>query len=1502
MKPNYLARTADFEGFKPSIYKDTKGKRTIGYGFNLDDPYVKRELKKQGYNVSNLIKGAESLTEQESQKLLSHFYDHSYKSASRIVKNFKNLPENVQHNLADLNYNLGTTKLLKFRKMLGAIENYDFQKAAAELKDSDYYNQTKRRGKALYEDFLSTKPVQPPAQEAVEPVEEPGLYTQARAAFSQAAPFIPGGELVNKLLPYAQGGLIKRKDGSYSKRGLWDNIRANRGSGRKPTKEMLRQERKIRAAEKKEDGGPVYNWIPPNYPRVGARNEQGSWLDQYAEGGDVAHDYMYNEGNVSSYLPGTSVHPAGITNVPDSPCGPGFTIQYDETGNPVCMPIATPAPSAPSAPSAPTPVLAGANAMDYMLFNPAVYSSAPLATYSVERIRRGRDKGDRSKPTREERREARLSNKALKGSDLHRRPFLSGVGQFFRNIGNAVQRCLPGDDCYKFEAGGDVKKYARKGEIYNERRADELGYTPDATGHLPSVDYETSEWLKSAQHPTAWKEHLYGYTLNPAVSSGYNLGFDFGGYFGKNQLKYYPKKEDGSWVADSSIPTPTSPSSYPAYPDKTLTNYQMGTPKSNLPIRGLRDATPKIPAYAHGATVYTNQDAATWVNGTEQIGTQDTRHPKRNTRTESPATARTYPEIKITGPTDPYSPSSNVMKGYNPWNGPMRLHAPDTTMIAKNGGYVPMYKKGGFLSAVGDVGLGIVDSTLGSVGSVTGIKSMQDIIDEDQYADDKFDDVAGFAGKIAGTALKVIPVTAPFAAAAGAVGTVANKALKIDEKNYDPTQHTSAWDKWGSGIESVGSIASMAMGNVSGAAGAAGNISKAAEMANTISKGANLVNAGMNVAQGLGQGQVDAGSILNMASSLQGLQGGSGLNKTGNLGGTGDVVSGSGMLMAKHGGRIPGLRWQQLNFGVSPPAHMYSGPTTQRGITFANGGPVRFSVAGENHKVYIKESPTGNGKGVKGHVMVNHPTEDKGKWDTIDLTEKVGAKTVAQGVAATKQWHKENPYYADGGDILEVKPMLAAGPSVGLSKDPRQPKLGAVGMGYAGGKYNPYIQGKAGIQGGSLEAGVSPYIRMDRNFILNPSLGGGVSTAGLYGKAGLTGMYNLPNNLNFDLYGSAEYMRDARGNSLPIEVGTAWSDANPFVRTGISYDPLQKTMGVNINVPIGAERNLFKYKAKPKPIPTPRYQAAEKKADGGNIPSRQDSISLLNSVNALNKYYQTSGFHEPQPYVFSPSYFNTQAGRASLNQEEEENIRQYNYMLKDFEASGKNSKLYKDYKQRDPSMTPEKYAQLIKGAITQTKDNNPYKRYYRDLYPSKIDIEAPAAIIDTRIQPQALMEYRAAAVPSSEKAKRFLKNSSTQYHQSELSEGPAGMASAFYYYDPIAITPWDILTESQKKERVKKYGVTGTPLPSIKKSEKPKPKPETLQFMSMRSMPSFEIEEAVPRKTKVPAQSSIPTQYMDTRGEWSDKPQVPPVYTEEQLLKMGYRAPKKKNGGWLDNL
>lgn len=53
-------------------------------------------------------------------------------------------------------------------------------------------------------------------------------------------------EAVKGKKPMKAGGMIQRADGSYSKRGLWDNIRAAKGSGKKPTAAMTKQKNKIK--------------------------------------------------------------------------------------------------------------------------------------------------------------------------------------------------------------------------------------------------------------------------------------------------------------------------------------------------------------------------------------------------------------------------------------------------------------------------------------------------------------------------------------------------------------------------------------------------------------------------------------------------------------------------------------------------------------------------------------------------------------------------------------------------------------------------------------------------------------------------------------------------------------------------------------------------------------------------------------------------------------------------------------------------------------------------------------------------------------------------------------------------------------------------------------------------------------------------------------------------------------------------------------------------------
>ena len=98
----------------------------------------------------------------------------------------------------------------------------------------------------------------------------------------------------NETEELANGGMIKRADGSYSKRGLWDNIRANRGSGKKPTKQMLAQEKKIRA-EEKAMGGYIYGnggKLPTEILKARLESHMSSeeandYLDEYGKGGYV---------------------------------------------------------------------------------------------------------------------------------------------------------------------------------------------------------------------------------------------------------------------------------------------------------------------------------------------------------------------------------------------------------------------------------------------------------------------------------------------------------------------------------------------------------------------------------------------------------------------------------------------------------------------------------------------------------------------------------------------------------------------------------------------------------------------------------------------------------------------------------------------------------------------------------------------------------------------------------------------------------------------------------------------------------------------------------------------------------------------------------------------------------------------------------------------------------------------------------------------------------------
>jgi lysozyme len=115
------------EGRRPKPYVDSVGKLSIGVGRNLDD----RGLRDTEINFLLDNDVAEVLAECAALP-----YWDSLNDARQIV-------------IADMVFNLGLGRFLKFRKLAAALEAHDYDTAADEMKASKWYGQVKRRAVKL---------------------------------------------------------------------------------------------------------------------------------------------------------------------------------------------------------------------------------------------------------------------------------------------------------------------------------------------------------------------------------------------------------------------------------------------------------------------------------------------------------------------------------------------------------------------------------------------------------------------------------------------------------------------------------------------------------------------------------------------------------------------------------------------------------------------------------------------------------------------------------------------------------------------------------------------------------------------------------------------------------------------------------------------------------------------------------------------------------------------------------------------------------------------------------------------------------------------------------------------------------------------------------------------------------------------------------------------------------------------------------------------------------
>ena len=126
------------EGVKYEIYKDHLGYPTFGIGHLVID--------------SDPEHGQEVATPVSKDRVIEAF-DNDVQvvlaDCERLYNDFNVLPEEVQLIIANMMFNMGRPRLSKFKGMKAGVDAQDWNKAADEMIDSNWYKQVPNRAGRL---------------------------------------------------------------------------------------------------------------------------------------------------------------------------------------------------------------------------------------------------------------------------------------------------------------------------------------------------------------------------------------------------------------------------------------------------------------------------------------------------------------------------------------------------------------------------------------------------------------------------------------------------------------------------------------------------------------------------------------------------------------------------------------------------------------------------------------------------------------------------------------------------------------------------------------------------------------------------------------------------------------------------------------------------------------------------------------------------------------------------------------------------------------------------------------------------------------------------------------------------------------------------------------------------------------------------------------------------------------------------------------------------------
>lgn len=143
---------AHWEGTRSIAYDDATGlplkpgvkpigNPTIGVGLNLNTGAARVAITGIGLDFESVLSGAQSLTADQIDRLLSICIGTATQAAHVLIPIFNALPDNKQLVLTDLAFNMGQATLGEFKTMLACIRNQEWAPAAEALQASAWFHQ-----------------------------------------------------------------------------------------------------------------------------------------------------------------------------------------------------------------------------------------------------------------------------------------------------------------------------------------------------------------------------------------------------------------------------------------------------------------------------------------------------------------------------------------------------------------------------------------------------------------------------------------------------------------------------------------------------------------------------------------------------------------------------------------------------------------------------------------------------------------------------------------------------------------------------------------------------------------------------------------------------------------------------------------------------------------------------------------------------------------------------------------------------------------------------------------------------------------------------------------------------------------------------------------------------------------------------------------------------------------------------------------------------------------